>query len=208
MPRVTDAYRRARRDEIASAALRCLRRNGVSGTSIADVVAESGLSAGAIYSHFRNKAELASYVAGSLLAWRIDEFASVTVDAPADAMRFLLAVFEDEEVTPHVVLQFWGEATVDEELRTVMTAVVGRMRAAFEHAVRPWADRRSADGAALAARTASVMLAVCQGYIANVALLGPRPVDDYLADVAVALGSEGADGQVIPLQRDHLSGRG
>jgi hypothetical protein len=28
------------------------------------------------------------------------------------------------------------------------------------------------------------MLAICQGYIANAALFGPRPADDYLADAA------------------------
>lgn len=193
MPRVTDAYRRARRDEIAAAALRCLRRNGVRGTSIADVVAESGLSAGAIYSHFRNKAELAAYVAGSLLSWRIEEFEAEVADpelgTPAGALRFMLGIFDDEEISPDVLLQFWGEATTDEELRAVMTGVIGRMRAGFATAVRPWARRRAGAAGAdeLAERTASVMVALAQGYIVNRALFGPRAVDDYLRDVAAAL---------------------
>src|ERR1700760_4039392 len=131
MPRVTAAYRQARRDEIASAALRCLKRDGVSGTSIADVVAESGLSAGAIYSHFRNKAELAAYIAGSLLTWRIEEFeaesAAPELSTPGGAMRFMLGVFDDEEVAPEVMLQFWAEATTDPDLRSVMSGVIGRM---------------------------------------------------------------------------------
>jgi AcrR family transcriptional regulator len=192
MPRVTDAYRRARRDEIASAAFRCLRRKGVSGTSIADVVAESGLSAGAIYSHFRNKAELAAYIAGSMMTWRIEEFEESTDPAlatPAGGMRYLLGVFEQPDVTPEVVLQFWGEATNDPDLHAVMAGVIGRMRAAFASAIRPWAlERAGAEGAeGLAARTASVMVALCQGYIANAALFGLRSVDDYLADAAAAL---------------------
>src|SRR5438874_13243910 len=111
MPRVTDAYRRARRDEIAAAAFRCLKRNGVSGTSIADVVAESGLSAGAIYSHFRNKAELAAYIAGSMMTWRIEEFeesSDPSLATPAGGMRYLLGVFDQPDVAPEVVLQFWG----------------------------------------------------------------------------------------------------
>ena len=58
MPRVTEVHRQARRDEIAEAALRVLQRNGVSETSIAQIVEESGLSAGAIYVNFDNKAEL------------------------------------------------------------------------------------------------------------------------------------------------------
>ncbi len=192
MPRVTDAYRRARRDEIAAAALRCLRRNGVSRTSIADVVAESGLSAGAIYSHFRNKAELAAYIAGSMMTWRIEEFEESTDPAlatPAGAMRYLLGVFDQADVAPEVILQFWGEATNDPDLHAVMVGVIGRMRAAFATAIRPWAlERAGVDGAeALATRTASVMVALCQGYIANAALFGLRPVDAYLADAAAAL---------------------
>jgi AcrR family transcriptional regulator len=191
MPKVTPAYRQARRDEIASAALRCLRRNGVRNTSIADVVAESGLSAGAIYSHFRNKAELAAYIAGSFMTWRIEEFEAAEhpdLAHPTGAMRFMLGVFDDGDVAPEVLLQFWGEATTDPELRAVMTGVIGRMRTAFGHAIRPWAEQRAgATGAqALAERTASVMIAICQGYIANAALFGPRPADDYLADAAAA----------------------
>src|ERR1700712_875854 len=126
MPRVTDAYRRAPRDEIPAAALRCLRRNGVSRTSIADVVAESGLSAGAIYSHFRNKAELASYIAGSMMTWRIEEFEESTDPAlatPTGGMRYLLGVFDEQDVAPEVILQFWGEATNDPDLHAVMAAV-------------------------------------------------------------------------------------
>jgi AcrR family transcriptional regulator len=194
MPRVTDAYRRARRDEIATAALRALRRNGVSRTSIADVVAESGLSAGAIYSHFRNKAELAAYVAGSLLTWRIEQFEAGSADPalrnPTGALRFMLGVFDEEEVTPDVLIQFWGAAAVDEELRTVMLGVIRRLRAAFTTAVLPWAVERAGEAGAeaLAARTGSVMIALAQGFIVNRALLGPRQVDDYLRDAAVALG--------------------
>jgi AcrR family transcriptional regulator len=193
MPRVTDAYRRARRDEIAAAALRSLRRNGVSGTSIADVIAESGLSAGAIYSHFRNKAELAAYVAGSLLTWRIEQFEAEAEDLrdPVSAMRFLLGVFDEEEsVPPEVLLQFWAEATTDAELHAAMAGVIGRLRAAFARAVRPWAVDRAGveDAPALADRTASVMIALCQGYIANRALLGERDAGDYLKDAAVAFG--------------------
>ena len=52
MPKVTDEYRIAKREEIADAALRAFRRKGFQGASMADIIAESGLSAGAIYGHF------------------------------------------------------------------------------------------------------------------------------------------------------------
>src|SRR6187401_1724886 len=96
MPRVSDDYRRARRDEIARAAVRCLERKGVRDTSIADIVEESGLSTGAIYSHFSNKAELARYVAGRFLLPRIDALEAAgargVVIAPREVLQRMLTV--------------------------------------------------------------------------------------------------------------------
>ena len=67
MPKVTDAYRVARRDEIIDAALRCFAEKGYQRTSMADVIDEPGLSAGAIYGHFAGKKELFAAVAGRVL---------------------------------------------------------------------------------------------------------------------------------------------
>ncbi len=190
MPRVTDAYRRARRDEIAHAALRVLARQGVTNTVIADIVAESGLSAGAIYSHFTNKAELARSIAGSLLGRPIDRIAALTrqgvVSTPVEVMTELLGLFDDDEGAAEVVLQFWGLATNDPELRAAMAAELQSLHTAFGAAVRPWIARRHAAAEVDAAMDAAVqvMVGVCQGYIVQRALFGPRPIEDYLTQVA------------------------
>jgi TetR/AcrR family transcriptional regulator, transcriptional repressor of aconitase len=55
MPKVTHEYRDARRDQILSAARRCFLRNGFHATSVQDLVAESGLSSGAVYRYFASK---------------------------------------------------------------------------------------------------------------------------------------------------------
>ena len=73
MPKVTEAYRDARRDEIAAAALRCFAAKGFHRTSMADIIAESGLSAGAIYGHYESKEALLSTVAGRILSARGSE---------------------------------------------------------------------------------------------------------------------------------------
>ncbi|BDZ63759.1 TetR/AcrR family transcriptional regulator [Agromyces mangrovi Wang et al. 2018] len=75
MPKVTEAYREARRDEIAAAALRCFARKGYGGTSMADIIAESGLSAGAIYGHYAGKRELFVAVTERVLSARRDDLA-------------------------------------------------------------------------------------------------------------------------------------
>lgn len=54
-PRVDSKERRV---EIIEAAMRCLLRSGYHRTSMDDIVAESGLSKGTIYWHFKNKKDL------------------------------------------------------------------------------------------------------------------------------------------------------
>jgi len=73
MPKVSEAYREARRDEIARAAIQRLSKQGFSGTSMSDIIDESGMSAGAIYSHFASKAEIAQHVARMVVGTRAEE---------------------------------------------------------------------------------------------------------------------------------------
>ncbi|WP_243077157.1 TetR/AcrR family transcriptional regulator [Microbacterium sp. SS28] len=194
MPKVTEAYREARRDEIAQAAIRCLERNGVRDTSIADIVSESGLSTGAIYSHFTNKAELARYIVGRFLVVQIDELESRGLAgelvAPRDILQSLLGVFSTAGLSPGLVLQFWGEAMVDPDLHGEMTRTVGRLFGGLATAALPWARARAASeeaAHALAAETARTIAALAQGYIANTAILGPRDPAEYVESAASVL---------------------
>src|SRR6478735_3353900 len=124
MPKVTDAYREARRDEIAQAAIRCLVRNGVRDTSIADIVEESGLSTGAIYSHFTNKAELARYIVGRFLIVRLDALEadglSGVIRPPRDVLTAMLAAVTENGLPAPVIVQFWGEAMADPDIHAEM----------------------------------------------------------------------------------------
>lgn len=191
MPRVTDAHRQARRDEIADAAVRVLRRNGVSSTSISQIVKESGLSAGAIYANFENKAELAKYIAQSLLDWRVGELEAATADgavrSPTEVLRALFATMEQDPPPIPLILQFWGEATVDPDLHAVLTDTVTALRDVLERAIRAWGAAQDTDDVdALVHRTAIAMIVMCQGYLANSALLGWVDFGDYL-DTATAM---------------------
>jgi TetR/AcrR family transcriptional regulator, transcriptional repressor of aconitase len=185
MPRVTEAHRQARRDEIAEAALRVLARNGVSATSIAQIVEESGLSAGAIYANFANKAELARYIASVLFEWRIARIQRLAEDGtttPVEAMRALLSAAETDAPPVGLLLQFWAEATNDEELHAVLVEKMELLHSAFRDVVLAWArERAPEDAEALATRTARTMVAMCQGFLVNRALLGWVSADDYLA---------------------------
>jgi AcrR family transcriptional regulator len=73
MPRVTDAHLTARRDQIIDAATLRFAANGFRATGMADIIAASGLSAGAVYRYFRSKDELVEAIAmagiSSAAAW-------------------------------------------------------------------------------------------------------------------------------------------
>lgn len=58
MPRITEARRQQQRDRILTAARICFQTNGIRGTSMADIIQQSGLSAGAVYGHFNSKDDL------------------------------------------------------------------------------------------------------------------------------------------------------
>ena len=197
MPKVSKEYREARRDEIARAALRALERNGVRDTSIADIVEESGLSTGAIYSHFSNKAELARYVVGRFLLPRIDALEAAgqsgAVVTPRQALEGMLSMFAEVGLSPSLILQFWGEAMVEPGLHEEMLRTAGRLRASLALAIGPWTRTQTTDetdASSLAAETARSIAALAQGYIANSAVFGPRAVDEYLESAAAVLASE------------------
>lgn len=63
MPRVSEAHLERRRQQILDAARRCFARKGFYETSMQDVFAESGLSAGAVYRYFKSKDELVTALA-------------------------------------------------------------------------------------------------------------------------------------------------
>jgi len=58
VPKISPAQEQQRRKQILNAAMACFARQGYHATSMDDVVRESGLSVGAIYSYFPSKEEL------------------------------------------------------------------------------------------------------------------------------------------------------
>ncbi|MDR2974989.1 MAG: TetR/AcrR family transcriptional regulator [Propionibacteriaceae bacterium] len=159
MPRVSSAYRQARRDLIARAAIACIERQGVHETSISDIVAESGLSTGAIYSHFTNKVELVRYIFSYYLLPRIDQLhfradssnddgshPSQAIVSPGQALHRLLQIFHSTGLPYVIFAQFWAEVTVDAELREAFLESVGSLQNTLSEVLLPWAEDRVSRG--------------------------------------------------------------
>jgi len=165
MPRLKDETKRERRDQITEAALRCFARNGFTGTSVADIIAESGLSAGSIYSHFDSKTDLLQHAIAQTLA-RSGGLVPQRLASPADAIKALASVVDLTPESAHILLQLWAEGTRDDEARTLITANVHRIRDWFAQSLAEWATQRGL----LPQEAADIALALMQGLITRLAL--------------------------------------
>src|ERR1700689_3735439 len=77
MPKVSQQHRDARREQILAAARRCFLRDGFHATSMQDLFAESGLSAGAVYSYFAGKDDVIVAIAEENLSGVAELFHTV-----------------------------------------------------------------------------------------------------------------------------------
>lgn len=176
MPRVSDAYRLARREQIVAAALRVLGRRALRDLTMADIIEESGLSAGSVYSHFARKDELMELVAAQAVGARLELLLASDDDrprSPSEVVRWWLSAVEDFPVPCATLVQVWAEAASDLAIRRIVERRMADIEGAFAVAAERWlvAEGRSATGAPALAQA---MLTVCQGHIVRTALLGPQ----------------------------------
>ncbi|SFR72642.1 transcriptional regulator, TetR family [Agromyces sp. CF514] len=188
MPKVTDEYRAARRDEIIEAALRSFAERGIQRTSMADVIEASGLSAGAIYGHFAGKKELFAAVAERVLGTRTAELEALgeggAIPSPGELMASLLGGMSREPFAD-VVVQLWGDAAIDPEIRSMVQSVFAKLRGLLESGVLAWAqanpDRIEGDPTEWAKRAAPVVLGFGPGFLLQRALIDDFDGDAYIA---------------------------
>jgi AcrR family transcriptional regulator len=183
VPKVSDEHRENRRRQIQDAALRSFARKGFRGTSMSDIIAESGMSAGAIYGHYRSKSELAAAVAGRIFD-RIDPSAPSGTDGdgnplhPVDFAARILTGVAGEAIDPALPIQVWGEATFDEDVRAIFDAVYRRLRSRVELQIALWLEKVRGHSAADAASRAGVLGVLLVGLMQG-AVLQRALADDF-----------------------------
>ncbi|MBI4491330.1 MAG: TetR/AcrR family transcriptional regulator [Chloroflexi bacterium] len=124
MPKVTPAHEQRRREQILAAALACFARHGYRATSMDDLVRESGLSVGAIYTYYPSKEDLflalADLRTGQILdnLKRLYQRPGPIADKTQEAADLLFDLLSDElEPSARVSLEFWSEASKSERLQ-------------------------------------------------------------------------------------------
>lgn len=190
MPKVSDAHRASRRDQILDAAVTCFLRRGIRATTMAEIIAESGLSAGAIYGYFPGKQELALAAvrreAGSRAA-ELEAAAGGKAIPPSRILRIVSRALAERTFGLALVVQLWGEAASDPEFRRIASRAFTELGSIFTPHLTRWAEQDgalTADAAAeWAQRMLPVMLGLVQGLILQQTLLPGFDRERYLSGV-------------------------
>ncbi|MCE4026364.1 MULTISPECIES: TetR/AcrR family transcriptional regulator [unclassified Microbacterium] len=195
MPKISAERKQERRAEIIAAAMRSFGRTGYQRTSMADIIAESGSSAGAIYGYFAGKQELLEAVAETVLGERIAEIGVGADGRPAPRSPRELAVMTirglREIATLPLIVQTWGEAVTDPELRALVSRVFPEVRQVFVQSMVAWSrtqpDPVPSDPEAWAQGMALLIVGLVQGAAVQTALLEDFDADRYLRAIGDTL---------------------
>jgi len=117
MPRVSQEHLDARRRQILDAATLCFARNGFHATTMPEIFAEAGLSAGAVYRYFPSKQAIFESLVGTgmhpvFVALRDAETSEppLTVPEIIDLIHREMTTSFDTADTTSLIVQFWAEA--------------------------------------------------------------------------------------------------
>jgi AcrR family transcriptional regulator len=196
MPKVTEEHRVARRQQIVDAARTCVGEQGFHKTTMADVIRESGLSAGAVYGYFKSKDEIVAAIADDALS-SVDLLFQEMLAAegpltPAGALRktldFVVGLAERHgtDVT-RVGVQAWAEALHNEAIFAIASEKYRMLRGHFAEVAR----RAQADGTIAADANpeyvGQVMFGLIPGFILQRLILGDVTPESYSSGLAALL---------------------
>jgi TetR/AcrR family transcriptional regulator, transcriptional repressor of aconitase len=193
VPRVDDGYLAARRRQIMDAAIACFARDGFHRTTMQDIVAETGLSAGAIYRYFPAKEDIVAAIAAEHHAREaaVLDGATEATDA-GDLLRDLARVSLGRLADPaeqrwrRVTIQLWGEALRDERVMRIVRSGLDEPIEIIAGLLR----RGQQDGSVPAGidpdSAARVCAAIFQGLVLQQAWDPRLDIDGYI-DAVIAL---------------------
>jgi AcrR family transcriptional regulator len=171
MPKVSDEYRAARREQILDAAAACCAREGFHRTTMQDIVREAQLSPGAVYGYFTSKDEIIEAIAAERHAREAALLNDVRGLPAAQALRNLARSFlgalarPQEQRQRRVGVQIWAEALRDPRvLRVVRRGIDEPIRVLVE--VLREAQQRGEVSANLDPESAArAVIAVFHGFV-------------------------------------------
>jgi TetR/AcrR family transcriptional regulator, transcriptional repressor of aconitase len=185
MPKVSQQYRDARREHILNSARRCFMRDGFHATSMQDLVAEAGLSAGAVYRYFASKDEMIVAITQENLRDAAAMIHTAATQQPGRSVGAVMAeIFamiqsrDAQDGLGGLPLLAWAEALRNPELAAQFQNLISQMRTDLAEVIRHHQGSANPPAEVPADALAALLVAIVPGYIIQFALIGPAAVAD------------------------------
>lgn len=196
MPRVSEAHLAARRQQILDAARTCFLRNGFHMTSMQDVIAEAGLSVGAVYRYFKSKNDIVEAIA-EMYATQVSDLLATLVADPdrslVDVMQGAVGVI-DANIGPdgpmRLAVQVWAEALRDDRVGEIVEHVYSRLRGNFVTVARRAVQTGELPADTDPEATGAALFSLVIGYGLQKMLTGRPDHDTYVKGLRTLLGTK------------------
>ncbi|MFN2560393.1 MAG: TetR/AcrR family transcriptional regulator [Jatrophihabitans sp.] len=160
------------------AARRCFARNGFHETSMQDLFAESGLSAGAVYRYFPSKDEVILAIAdenmsevSALIRSLVSNPGGGTLGETLATVLELISENNERDDLGSIALMVWAEAVRNPAIAERFAVLLAQMRTDLAGAVARRAVTDQSAGVPADA-LAGLLLAIVPGYILQLTLIG------------------------------------
>ena len=195
MPKISQAKRDARQQQILDAALACFSENGFHQTAMADIVRRSGLSQGAVYLYFQSKDDLIAALAIDRHQQEalLNEIAGHAGD-PLEGLRALARGYArwltdpSAEQTRRVGVNGWAEALRNERVRAGVIEGIESARTVIVPLVEQAQSKRLLSRDLSADAIARTLVALFQGFVLQIVWNEPVDVEAALAVLDRMLG--------------------
>jgi AcrR family transcriptional regulator len=175
LPKVTEARRESRRQEILRAALACFSEDGFHQTGMADIVRRSGMSHGAVYGYFQSKDDIIEALAddrhqGEAILNSVAQQAGDPIEGLRALVRAYATALADTEGAERrrVAVHGWAEALRNPRVHARVVEGINMPRALIaglvEQAQRSGRLSEDLDAEAIA----RCLVAIFQGFVLQV----------------------------------------
>ena len=195
MPRLTEATKQARRAQIINAAFTCFTAKGYSNTSMSDIIKESRLSSGSIYSHFSGKSDILRATVQQRIDMIAAAYGELDDPSPRDIMRMIFstsAVEANFTSMLRIRLEAFTVPEVQESTNTLFTT----LHDIVAQSLTPWGQqylkaknkhKPSADELhSFVSDTADALILTFQGFMVR-STLSPSTNREHLFNIALNL---------------------
>jgi AcrR family transcriptional regulator len=186
MPRITDARRDARREQVLEAARACLQEHGLEAVSMEMIIARSGLSTGAVYGYFKGKEQLISAVVTEGTAALAEDLRPVLTnpDPPPlpefveQVLRTIVGFGRHKGDIDRLLVSIhgWSHSQSDPGLKAATRTSYSNLRRLFRDVVMRWQAAGTLDATADPDGMAELLTSLTLGFVAQRGLAGSADV--------------------------------